>query len=655
MFPAMNRLPLLLSALIGFGAIQAQAQSGQTSVPFLRIEPNSRASALGNTGVAMADGDHAAFWNPAWLGSQSHRNFSLSRYDWMSNIDMPFTYNHLSVSGPIRENWGMSAYITYFDLGQQMATDATGNDLGLFGNYEMVAGLAAGTQMTERWSFGAGLKYVRSSIGAGQVSGGETISAAQTAAVDLSAGYRTGFRSGARMDTEFRAGIAVRNLGPGVRYMDGQSSHAIPSDLRVGWAYEMRSKGDATHRVTVSNDVTKLLARRDSNPLASLFTSWGSVDVVDAGNTVTLNPIQQLTFGAGAEYWYQDAIALRGGYYTEHRLNGDRRYLTLGTGLRYRDYGIDLGYLVSAGTRHPLDNTLRITLKLNLAAPKPIPAPIPCDCPVVVPVIPAPVVIPEPVPVPVPAVVLPAIPDLSDAIVRFDVMTSEIKDQHVPDIERVVRAMKADSTLLVRLSGHADITGDLQKNVLLGESRARAVALELAKRGVGIQRVLQTGYSDLQPVGDNALIEGRALNRRTEFHVFRGVPMADRPAVAAAVDPAPVGTPVKSGNDLRFETLQWIDQPTSGEWIASVAERLRLDADLVVVIGTRIRRPDGRMPNYYNELEKARSEKVMEEMVFRGIDPNRIRVVTRGEASFEEDILPHLGRRLPEQTVVIIR
>ncbi|MEN9839521.1 MAG: hypothetical protein RL177_1000, partial [Bacteroidota bacterium] len=82
----MNRTTsrILKTGLLGVGlllnAAAAVAQTGQTSMPFLRIEPNSRASSLGNTGVAMADGDHAAFWNPAWLGSITQTNISLSRY-----------------------------------------------------------------------------------------------------------------------------------------------------------------------------------------------------------------------------------------------------------------------------------------------------------------------------------------------------------------------------------------------------------------------------------------------------------------------------------------------------------------------------------------------------------------------------------------------
>ncbi len=639
----MNRIlsRIFSTGLLGVGLLLnaglTHAQTGQTSMTFLRIEPNSRASSLGNTGVAMADGDHAAFWNPAWLGSVTQTNISLSRYDWMPELGLPFVYHHLSVSNPLGERSGISAYLTYFDLGQQTATDAAGNDLGAFGNYELSAGLAYGRRLNDHWSLGGGAKYLRSSIASGQTSGGEAIDAVNSVAVDLGAAYRSGFRSYSRFDGEFRAGMNLSNMGPGVKYMDSQPAHDIPSNLRLGWAFEAKSKEAPGHRLILSNDITRLMNTTESLPQASLGL------------------VESLTFGTGAEYWWNDLVALRGGYYTESRANGDREYVTLGTGIRYQQFGIDLGYLMSTQAYHPLDNTLRITVKLNLAKPKPvvIPAPVPvkCDCPIVAPAAPAPAPVIV-VPAPAPAVVLPAIPDLSDAIVRFDIMKSDIKDEYRADIQRVFDAMSADSTLRVKISGHADITGDAVKNLLLGESRSRAVMLELIGMGIAADRFVIEGYSDVVPVATNETMDGRTLNRRAEFTAFRGGETV-RFATAKAKGRIDVGVPVKKGTDMRFNVLQWIDQPASGEWIASVKDALAADATLEVVIGTRIRNRAGMMPNYFRELEKARSEKVKAEMVLSGIDANRIRVAKPNSSLWNTHLKPHATRDT-EQTIVIV-
>jgi hypothetical protein len=191
------------------------------------------------------------------------------------------------------------------------------------------------------------------------------------------------------------------------------------------------------------------------------------------------------------------------------------------------------------------------------------------------------------------------------------------------------------------------------KNLLLGESRSRAVMLELIAMGIDPRRFDIEGFSDIVPVAPNTTVDGRTLNRRAEFTAYRtGADVAAFPTETGSVN-VEVGVPVKKGTDLRFNVLQWIDQPASGEWIASVKDALAADASLEVVIGTRIRNRAGMMPNYFRELEKARSEKVKAEMVLSGIDANRIRVAKPNSALWNTHLKPHATRDT-EQTIVIV-
>ncbi len=70
-------------------------------------------------------------------------------------------------------------------------------------------------------------------------------------------------------------------------------------------------------------------------------------------------------FGAGAEYWYNNLFALRGGFYYEDPENGDRKYITFGAGLRYNSFGVDFSYIKTLESDHPLANTLRFSVLLN--------------------------------------------------------------------------------------------------------------------------------------------------------------------------------------------------------------------------------------------------------------------------------------------------
>jgi hypothetical protein len=116
-----------------------------------------------------------------------------------------------------------------------------------------------------------------------------------------------------------------------------------------------------------------------------------------------------------------------------------------------------------------------------------------------------------------------------------------------------------------------------------------------------------------------------------------------------------VGVPVKKGMDLRFNMIQWSNQNTSSEWIASVNETLNSDPTLFVVIGTRIQNRNGMLANYFLELEKARSEKVKAQMVLFGIDANRIRVARRSDALWNTELKPHLTSDTEQTIVILIR
>jgi hypothetical protein len=67
----------------------------------------------------------------------------------------------------------------------------------------------------------------------------------------------------------------------------------------------------------------------------------------------------------GAEYAYQNQFFARAGYFYESRYKGDRRYLSVGAGVKYSVFGINFAYIIPSGAginRNPLSNTLRFSL-----------------------------------------------------------------------------------------------------------------------------------------------------------------------------------------------------------------------------------------------------------------------------------------------------
>jgi len=77
--------------------------------------------------------------------------------------------------------------------------------------------------------------------------------------------------------------------------------------------------------------------------------------------------MHELMYSVGMEYWYVNQFAIRGGYFDEHSTKGNRKYFTLGIGVKLNILNFDFAYVIpTAGRQNPLANTLRFTLGINL-------------------------------------------------------------------------------------------------------------------------------------------------------------------------------------------------------------------------------------------------------------------------------------------------
>ncbi|OPZ97435.1 MAG: hypothetical protein BWY70_01502 [Bacteroidetes bacterium ADurb.Bin408] len=78
--------------------------------------------------------------------------------------------------------------------------------------------------------------------------------------------------------------------------------------------------------------------------------------------------MREITLSSGVEYWYDKQFAIRAGYFYEHATKGNRKYFTLGAGLKYNVFGLDFAYLIPTQQRNPLENTLRFSLTFDFSA-----------------------------------------------------------------------------------------------------------------------------------------------------------------------------------------------------------------------------------------------------------------------------------------------
>ena len=77
--------------------------------------------------------------------------------------------------------------------------------------------------------------------------------------------------------------------------------------------------------------------------------------------------LREVNLGAGFEYNFADVFAFRSGYFFEHFSKGNRQFVTLGAGVKYTVFTVDLSYLISTTQQNPLANTLRFSLRLQFS------------------------------------------------------------------------------------------------------------------------------------------------------------------------------------------------------------------------------------------------------------------------------------------------
>ena len=365
---------IALSAAVSTGAQNNNTINVVTSaVPFLRISPDARAGGMGDVGIATEPDANASFWNLAKTPfAKSKTSLAATYTPWLKDLGLTDVYL-ASLAGyyKLDDDQAVSTSIRYFSLGNIQFTDFAGNDLQSFRPREFSWDIGYSRKLGEKLGMGVALRYINSNLAGGQAVNGVSYKAGSTVAGDLSL-----FHAGLDANGQgWNWGVTLSNLGGKIGYTsDAQQKDYIPANLGLGVAYT--SVIDETSKITFGVDVNKLMvptppSLTDSAALVnyrskSVISSWAS-SFGDAGGFS--EELKEFQVSLGAEYSYNDQFAFRAGYFYEDKLKGNRKYFTLGAGLKYNVFGLNFSYLIPSGNgvnRNPLSNTLRFSLVFDL-------------------------------------------------------------------------------------------------------------------------------------------------------------------------------------------------------------------------------------------------------------------------------------------------
>ena len=360
----MRKITLLLGILLmsSLGVSNLFAQ-GEAAVHFLLIAPGARNGGMGEAGVALANDANAVYWNPAGLAFQyedpekdKKNEISLMHSKWLPQFNFSDLFYEFMAARFYIEGIGMvGGSFTFLNLGKNVWTDENGYELGTFDSNEFAIALSYSTKIQENMGIGVNLKYIRSNLSNVSVGSENRDGRAHTLAVDIGYLWKPAYDI---FNNRFSFGANLSNFGPKITYIDQAQADPLPTNLRLGIAYDVID--DGFNKLTFVYDTNRLLVVKDTSGTsdnvfkAVFYSAWAEGDLA------------AFTHSLGLEYRYGTLIALRTGYFYEDPSHGARKFFTFGAGLEYSIFGIDFSYLYTwEDEDHPLSDTVRFSLAVK--------------------------------------------------------------------------------------------------------------------------------------------------------------------------------------------------------------------------------------------------------------------------------------------------
>lgn len=373
-----------------------------TAVPFLNIGPDSRSGGMGDAGVALPADANAVHWNPSKLAfAENESEIRISVSPWLRNLVPDMTLSYLTAYRKLKnKRSAIGGSLRYFNLGSITFTDVNGGVIRDFKPAEFAVDVVFAQQFSDRFSGGISLRYINSNLTGGLNVTGANTKAGQAVAADVSFFYNNTELALGDKDGTFAFGVNISNIGNRMSYSETSQVDFIPINLRFGPSITVEL--DDYNTITFNADINKLLVptppiyATDSagrpipdprspgdylivsgkNPnrgvASGVFGSFSDApgELSADGKTVLSGSVlreelREFYFGGGFEYWYAKQFAFRGGYFWEHATKGNRKYVTMGLGVKYSIFSLDFAYLIANTQRSPLANTLRFTLGFN--------------------------------------------------------------------------------------------------------------------------------------------------------------------------------------------------------------------------------------------------------------------------------------------------
>lgn len=387
----MNKtMKILMAGCLSLLSWQASAQDSQGdskesmfnpvnyAVISQTIAPDARGGGLGDVGAATDPDVNSQYWNPAkYPFNISRAGVALNFTPWLRSLVNDMNLAYLAGYYRIGDYSAVSASLRYFNMGEVFTENPDVNANAMTINpYEMSVDVAYSLMLSEKFSLAAAIRWIYSDM---RFDYTEDNSPASAFAADIAAYYQNYINIGQR-ECQLGVGLNISNIGSKITFSGKEYGEFLPANMRLGASLMIPI--DEYNRITLAADANKYLVptvpkqmegednseyedrvHREYDDVSAISGIFKSFSDAPGGFKEEL---EEINYGLGAEYVYNDKFSLRAGYHHESQSKGNRKYFTVGAGFKMNVFSLDAAYVVATAKSNPLDQTLRFTLSFDM-------------------------------------------------------------------------------------------------------------------------------------------------------------------------------------------------------------------------------------------------------------------------------------------------
>lgn len=380
---------LVLATISSYGQqhlVRSYTNVITTAAPFLTIAPDARAGALGDCGVATDPDVYSMYYNPAkYAFLENKYSVGLGYTPWVRSVLDHGNFVNLAAAFKLSDRSTIAATARYVGYGEFEIRDGNNMVIEVFSPREFATDISYSYRFGDYLSIGAAARFVHSKI----YSVTEGARPGVSVAGDVSVYYKRPLSDA----LDLSLGASITDIGTKLNYWTFLNQRDfIPTTLRLGSS--IKYSFNPKNSLSFCLDFSKLLVptppvyERDEqgNVLVNPDGSYVIKSGYDNNVSVLRGMLQsfydapgmaynysanewenygkfyeelcEINTGIGLEYNLANHYFFRGGYYHESKHKGNLQYLTLGAGIHFGVFGLDLSYLNVVGTSS-LSNAIR--------------------------------------------------------------------------------------------------------------------------------------------------------------------------------------------------------------------------------------------------------------------------------------------------------